>query len=205
MSGFSGLGTEAMRGKRSTTPRERHKSRRETVVEHWERLGRPTLGARELQAILDEFQQQFGNSAVQSPAAVARLLADEGAELRHPDVIEFDARWREETIGREAELLPELSAGGEPLTLAKTEVLIERLEQLRTQIGATEAPRLRAIALEAKKDAELRAKRKTLVELQRLEQLEIAEWIGVWLRTPNLFKDWMDLRRRSSDFQQKFG
>jgi len=26
----------------------------------------------------------------------------------------------------------------------------------------------------------------------------------VWLQTPNLFDDWLDLRRRSPDFRNKF-
>lgn len=192
------------RGK-STSKKLAPKTKRQLILEYWESLGQPAVGAGELTKIQDEMSGWFGEAAVDSPATIARVLADAGAQLRHPEVIECDARWRADRIGREVEIFSELSTDGEPLTLAKTEVLIERLEQLRMQFDATEAQRLRAIAVAAKKDAELRAKRKTLGELQKLEQLEIAEWIGVWLRTPSLFKDWAELRRRSEDFQRKFG
>jgi len=192
------------RGK-STSGKLEPKTKRQLILECWESLGRPAAGAGELMKIQDEMSGWLGEAAVDTPATIARVLADAGAQLRHPEVIEYDARWRADRMGREAELLSELSTQGEPLTLAKTEVLIERLEQARTQLGATEAQRVRAIAVDAKKEAELRAKRKTLGELQKLEQLEIAEWIGVWLRTPALFKVWVELRRRSEDFQLKFG
>lgn len=192
------------RGKKTSRKRA-PKTKHQLILECWESVGQPVVGAGELKKVQGEMSDWFGETAVDSPATIARVLADAGAQLRHPEVIEYDARWRADRMGREADLLPELSAGGDPLTLATTEVLIERLEQLRTQSDETEVARLRAIAVEAKKDAELRAKRRTLGELQKLEQLEIAEWIGVWLRTPNLFKDWVELRRRSADFQQKFG
>ena len=31
----------------------------------------------------------------------------------------------------------------------------------------------------------------------RAEQAEIAEWLKVWIQTPILFADWLELRRRS--------
>ena len=38
----------------------------------------------------------------------------------------------------------------------------------------------------------------------RAEKAEIAGWLGVWLQQPELFPDWLDLRRRSEDYRRRF-
>ena len=88
------------------------------------------------------------------------------------------------------------------MTLAAVEPFIEKLEQLARD--KADIQRLRSVAIEARKTAQLEARRKSLSESQRNEQIEIAEWLGVWIKTPRLFKDWLELRRRSPEFKGKF-
>src|SRR5688500_2038586 len=70
------------------------RTKHELMIEVWEHLDCETVGARELEAITAAVRERFGEGAEESPAIVARLLADEGAELRHAEVLEADARWR---------------------------------------------------------------------------------------------------------------
>jgi hypothetical protein len=193
--------TRRKRGSRGHKPRTRN----QLIVECWKKLGQPAVGARELTAIQAELNGQLGTSAINSPAAIARVLADEGAELRHPEVIECDAAWRTEQVRDDEQSLSRgRPPAGELLTLAQAAELIEELEQLRVQADVTDTQRIRAPAIEAREAAQRRARSKSLSELQRAEQQEIAEWLGVWIKTPNLFKDWLDLRRRSMEFRRKF-
>jgi len=194
---------ETRRKRVSRGPKAR--TRNQLIVECWKKLGQPAVGAHELTAIQAELNGEFGMSAVNSPASIARVLADQGAELRHPEVIECDAAWRTEQVpDDEQSLSKSRTAATELLTLAQAEELIEELEQLRVQAAVTDAQSIRAPAIEAREAAQRRARRKSLSELQRAEQQEIAEWLGVWIKTPNLFKDWLDLRRRSMEFRKKF-
>src|SRR5690349_5464129 len=78
------------------------RTKRELAIEVWSRRGRAAVGQSELREIQRAMAKQFGAGAVDSPAAIARMLADEGADLRHPEVIEFDAHWREAQLGRNA-------------------------------------------------------------------------------------------------------
>src|ERR1044072_2083208 len=64
------------------------------MSEVWEFLDCESVGASELEEIERAVRERFGEGAVESPVRVARLLADEGAELRHAEVLELDARWR---------------------------------------------------------------------------------------------------------------
>jgi hypothetical protein len=36
-------------------------------------------------------------------------------------------------------------------------------------------------------------------------EAEIAEWLNVWLLTPDAFETWVSLRQRSADFKARFG
>src|SRR5262245_43593994 len=106
------------------------RTRRQFALREWNRLRRPAVGERELRAIQRALAKRFGNG-VDSPASLARWLADEGAELRHPEVIECDARWREAQIESGAFADYDDRAGAQPMTLKHAETLIRKLEKLR--------------------------------------------------------------------------
>ena len=206
---LSGLSMKGSQSKtRSGKPAPGDK--RGLIIEVWNRLGRTAIGADELRKIQRSVRDKFGEDADESPAAIARVLADEGAELRHPEVIEFDACWREaklEKDGRQFKGLEDFLVV-KPLRLKQAEALIKKLEQLRQRAEKTgdriAAREARTIAVSAREVAELLAKDRKLSQPERDEQAEITEWLKVWIQTPSLFADWLDLRRRSPEFQQKF-
>jgi hypothetical protein len=50
----------------------------------------------------------------------------------------------------------------------------------------------------------------TAIDVRRPEDLrrvqaEAAEWITLWLQSPELFENWVSLRQASEDFKRKFG
>jgi hypothetical protein len=63
------------------------RTKRDLMIEVWEALDCESVGAIELEAIAQAVREKFGEGAVESHASVARLLADEGAELRHAEVL----------------------------------------------------------------------------------------------------------------------
>lgn len=183
--------------------------RREKVVDVWRSLGEPKVGEHELRQI----KKTLGNEpapGVTSPATIARILADEGAELRHPEIIEFDARWREAQIKNEAKGLDSISGltAEKALSLKQAESLIKRLEKLRQRFDRTgneqSSRQVRALAIEGRQAAISRAKNRSLGEALTLEQSEVAEWLRIWLQTPTLFEQWLELRKSSADFKKSF-
>jgi len=40
--------------------------------------------------------------------------------------------------------------------------------------------------------------------VKRAEKGEIADWFRIWLETPDAFFDWLDVRKKSPEFQAKF-
>ena len=183
------------------------KSPCEAMLQCWRELGEPAVDARVLREIQQRIATKFGADAAISPAAIARMIADEGGELRHPEVIEVDAQWRQSQ--HEAAEFSDVHslASAAPLTLATAEKMLARLEQLRAQHERHEdkemLANLGAVARDARQQAELLAS-KTGNKSFRAEQTEVAEWLKVWLQTPQLFADWLELRKRSEDFRSRF-
>ncbi len=181
--------------------RWRARTKNDLIIEVWEALDCETVGGRELKQIQTVVAQKFGAGSVDSPASIARTLADEGAVLRHPEVLILDTEWREREM---SELIPpdELRFS----SLAEASASIKKLDTLRRNFEQNREPqklgRLREMTLQFKQDASGMARSKTVERQKRLEAKEIAQWLTVWLQSPDIFEDWLSLRQRSPEFIQ---
>jgi len=179
----------------------RARTKQDLIIEVWEALDCESVGARELKQIQKVVAQEFGAGSVDSPASIARTLADEGAVLRHPEVLTLDTEWRERKLS--ALISPdELNFSGlaeASASIKKLDTLRRKLEQNREQPELSE---LREMTLTFKRDALGIARSKTVERQKRREAEEIAQWLTVWLQSPDIFEDWLGLRRRSPEFIQ---
>jgi hypothetical protein len=180
---------------------------RKVIIESWDDAERPPVDARLLDGIGARLERELGRDYRMSPAAIARVLADEGAELKHPEIIEADTEWREATVKASCyQSKLELLRPIDVMTLSTAEAFIVRLEDCRHQSeGDNEtAGRLRSIASEARRLAEAIARNRAAEQAIRDEQAEIAEWLKLWLQTPALFKNWLELRKATDEFRASF-
>lgn len=179
------------------------RTRRDLIIEVWEHLDCESVGAHELIQIENVLLEQFGAGGMEPPARVARILADEGAELRHAEVLELDVRHREIDPYR-AMVRDTLKFS----SLAHAEASIRRLEELRLEfvrINDREGlRRVREAALKARQRAYTSSVNPNLDIKRRAEKAEIADWVRVWLQQPKVFEEWLDLRRSSKDFLKRF-
>lgn len=180
------------------------RTRQELIIEVWEALDCESVGERELLAIQNVLRESLGAGAVVSPAAIARELADEGATLRHPEVLNCDTRWREQQ-------LVDLFEPGvlDFSNLASAEASFEAIEKARSAAerngNAEQLKRLRELMVQYRQEAQLVSRSKIIPQLERSVANEISHWLTVWLEQPQLFPDWLSLRQRSSEYQGKFG
>ena len=141
------------------------------------------MGAAELSLIHDEIVERFGSES--SPASIARVLADHGARLGHPEILQADSRWREQQHLFTADELAFDTING-------AYAFIEKLRQLPY------TPALRQAVLQVKQELELLANRRPVAR-------EAAQWLTVWLQNPQIFAEWLELRRSTAEFQELFG
>lgn len=174
------------------------------MIEVWEALDCETVGAKELIAIDEEVRKRFGEGAIESPVAIARLLADEGAELRHAEILDLNVKWLTrdsyDAIFRNVLKFADFK---------QAENTLKTLESLRKKFLAENDKKglLRVVetAKKGKRRAEMISRNQKVDEQKRAEKTEIAEWFTIWLRQPEIFASWLGIRKRSKDFKEKFG
>src|SRR5712671_6542107 len=93
-------------------------------------------------------------------------------------------------------------------TLEDAEVSIMRLDELmrkfQTHDERAAVERVLNVARLGKRRAEMIARNVKVEPSKRAEKLEIASWFRIWLETPDAFFDWLDVRKQSPEFQEKF-
>jgi hypothetical protein len=179
------------------------RTKRELMIEVWEHLDCESVGAKELEAVREAVRARFGEGAVESPARVARVLADEGAELRHAEIMEMDARWRTQDPYE-----PAFRNVLKFSTFEEAAASIRRLDNLRKQFRRKGDKgglrRVQETVLKGKQRAQMIARNQSVNERKREEKAEMAEWFTVWLNQPEIFEDWLALRLASKDFRARF-
>jgi hypothetical protein len=179
------------------------RTRHDLIIEVWEHLDCESVGARELEQIQKELQKKFGAGALASPASIARAVADEGAVLQHPEVFECDREWREASLEK-LSLGESLDFSSLAAAFASVVKVEEKRLQLQLDDNAGALSDLRGAVTAIKKDLTLTARARIAAQPRKLLLNEVAQWLTVWLQSPELFSDWLDLRRRSPEFRKKF-
>ena len=176
----------------------RSRNKIDLMIEVWEKLDCESVGAAEIEAIEEAVTGRFGQRAVDSPMVIARLLADEGAELRHSEIMELYVKRRSEQRPYEAELRDLLDLESLKSTLRS----IRDAENLR-----------RKLLTENDKEGLRLLREKVIAAKERLSQgsgdkmlrSEITHWLTLWLQSPELFENWLKIRRGSKGFIDRFG
>ncbi len=89
-------------------------------------------------------------------------------------------------------------------TLVETEDTIRRLEKLRQCFLASSDKKgveyCRQVGALGRRRAELIARNRRVAAEKRSQKQEAALWFRIWLETPDLFEDWLSLRRKTGEF-----
>ncbi|MEO6390641.1 MAG: hypothetical protein ABIP75_02245 [Pyrinomonadaceae bacterium] len=173
------------------------------AIEVWEALDCESVGRRELEDITTVIRDVFGDGAVESPVRLARLLADEGAELRHFEVLEYDVERRlDDPYVAMFRNLAKFT------TLPEANTTLRNMEGLRRKFTAAQdregLRRLLDLARRAKQRAQTTAANPRTGAKRKAECAEIAEWLTIWLNQPEIFDTWLELRQRSDEYRTNF-
>ncbi len=180
------------------------RNKNDLIIEVWEKLDCESVGAREIVAIEEVVRERFGDQAVDSPMAIARLLADEGAELRHSEIMQLFVE-RHADRPYDAAFRNILNLGDFKSTMAT----IRNLENLRNKFaGENDVEGVRLVSETARQgrlEALTTSEEARVARDKRSESAEIAEWLTIWLQSPEIFENWIALRKRSREFVARFG
>ncbi len=86
-------------------------------------------------------------------------------------------------------------------SLSKLDAIYREYRAVSDRVGTG---LVRSLALRGKQRAESLAANPRISPEKRREKQEISRWFKVWLEVSDLFFDWLELRKRSEDFQKIF-
>lgn len=164
------------------------------ILDAWGSIGGKTLGATELAQIQLRLKDAFGANGHESPAGIARILADEGVQLRHPEILQADSEWREARLNT--------FFGPDELNFTSIDEALSVVKKIdglicnaRNSESDSDLQDLMRLVRDVKADLALN---------KNEVSLEVIQWLTVLLQNPVIFSDWLTLRQNSPEFRTKF-
>ena len=161
-------------------------------------------GPQEIRAIEAELRRQLGPESKTSPSYIAGVLRAAGLRIELPPG--YDNRYLDPEI--EEPYAARLSGVLQFRDLASAEAAIRNLDAAYHEYRSASDRRgnglVRSLMIKGKQRADSLARNPRVSAEKRQEKQEIASWFRVWLEAPDLFFDWLELRKQSDEFQQMF-
>ncbi len=174
------------------------KTKKELILDAARRLGASRFTAAEIEQLRRRIIADHGTEAKTGADYIADVLKAAGWKVVQSQQEEVEEQFEEEF----EELL-------HFRTLEDAEVCLTRLDELMRRFRAHKEPtaveRVLEIARLGKRRAEMIARNTKVTPAKRAEKTEISNWFRVWLEAPDAFFDWLDVRKKSPEYAERFG
>ena len=176
-------------------------SKKQFLLDYFQARGKRALEVGDLHAARDELRRHLGPGDRTSLGYIASILREADYEVRYED------RYTDPVMPEP--YATRLKGVLEFHDLASAEQSLRRFDAiLREYQGAADQTGIKwvlALVKKGKLRARSLAANPRVQDQKRREKQEIARWFQVWLETPDLFADWLELRKSSEEFRISFG
>jgi len=176
------------------------RSKKQLILELGQTPGREPLGGREIRALQAELRRRLGPEDATSLSYIANILRGAGARVDYQDRF-VDPLMEEPYASRLAGALHFRDFASAEASLQKLDALYREYREAADRVGTS---LVRSLVLKGKQRAESLGASARVNPEKRREKQEIANWFRVWLEASDLFFDWLELRKRSEEFQRLF-
>ena len=172
-------------------------SKKSMILEAARELSKPHFTSAEIEQIRRRVEAQCGAEGKTSTDYVVSVLEEAGMRVARATRSDTEELYEEEF----SDLLHFSTLDEAEMCLVRLDELMRKFEAEKEH-GARE--RVLEIARLGRRRAEMIAHNHKVQDRKRAEKAEIARWFAVWLETPSAFFDWLEVRRQSAEFQEKF-
>jgi len=175
-------------------------SKKQLILDWREQQRLESVGLRELRRVQDELRGRLAPARAPSLSYIASVLREAGVRVdyedRYADPI-IPERYRGQLEG--VLHFHDLAAVENTIRALDTAWRDYRAAGDREGAGLA-----RKLAMRGRQRAESLAGNPRVEAGKRREKGEIASWFALWLESPDLFFDWLELRKRADDFRAVF-
>ncbi len=174
-----------------------HPTKKRLILEIARELAAPRFTPAEVEQIRRQLVARLGEAGKTSADYIAGVLETAGLRVVWSTRADTEGRYEEEF----RDLL-------RFATLEEAEMCLVRLDELLRKFRAegerAAVERVLEVARLGRRRAEMIARNPRVDPQKRAEKEEVLQWFKVWLDTPDAFFDWLEVRKQSPDFQQRF-
>ncbi len=172
-------------------------TKKRLILEIARELAVPRFTPAEVEQIRRQLIARLGAAGKTSPDYIAGVLETAGLRVVWSTRADTEGRYEEEF----RDLLRFASLEEAEMCLVR---LDELLRKFRGEGERAAAERVLEVARLGRRRAEMIARNPKVEARKRGEKEEVMQWFKIWLDTPDAFFDWLELRKQSPDFQQRF-
>lgn len=182
----------------ATHSRSRTSTKKSSILEIARQLGKPRFTPAEIEQIRRQLIAHLGAPGKTSPDYIVSVLEEAGMRVAWSTDADIEGRYKEEFTD-----LLHFS------TLDEAEMCLVRLDELLRKFlvegERAAAERVREVARLGRRRAEMIARNQKVEPKKRAEKAEVARWFVIWLETPEAFFDWLEVRKQSPEYKERFG
>jgi hypothetical protein len=175
-----------------------HGSKKDEILQIARRLKVTRFTPSEFEQIRLQMRARLGPEGKTSVDYIASVLEDAGLTVVRSLQADTEGRYEEEF-----EDLLHFS------TVEDAEICLVRLDELMRQFDThgerVAVERVKEVARLGKRRAEMIARNRKVDAAKRAEKEEIGRWFGIWLATPDAFFDWLEVRKTSPEYLERYG
>ena len=175
-------------------------SKKQAILEICRERGFSQISADEIRTIREELRRRLHLSPKTSDSYIASVLREAGMRVEVEDRY-ADPLMGEPYASRLKGLLEFYDLESAEASLAKLDAVYREYGAQSDQVGTG---LVRKLVLKGKLRAASLAGNPRVSPAKRQEKQEIARWFTIWLDVPDLFFDWLELRKGSEEFQRLF-
>ncbi|MBS1787951.1 MAG: hypothetical protein JST85_09530 [Acidobacteria bacterium] len=172
-------------------------TKQEMVLEIYDREAMGEVTAREIAIINHALVEEYGEGGAMQPAEIARILNEEELPVRFDQIFRMDSPTETyEALFRDLTSCNSLEEG--EAILWRLDALYREFQRAGDKTGMRFA---RTTALQLKGRAAALFASPTSPNQLRAELGEIAQWVTIWLQTPDIFAQWLNLRKATAAYK----
>ena len=175
-------------------------SKKQIILDYCRAKALERIGPEEIRALQNELRARLGANLKTASSHIARVLREAGKNVEYYD--RFATPPMEEPYASRLRNL--LQFHDFPSAEASLRKLDEVYRQYQQASDRTGTGLVRSLLQKGKLRAGSLAANPRVSPDKRAEKAEIATWFRIWLETPDLFFDWLELRKASEEFQRLF-
>jgi hypothetical protein len=173
-------------------------TKKQVILEYCRVKALERIGPQEIRALENELRARLGPSIKTSPSYIAGVLREAGKNVEYHDRF-AGPPMPEPYASRLRDLLQFHDFASAEASLRKLDQIYREYREASDRTGTR---LVRSLLQKGKLRAASMAANPRVRPEKRAEKAELAAWFRIWLETPDLFFDWLELRKASEEYRQ---